>query len=288
MADIKSEVVKLNPSAIIELFQLQMPPEAGGDTYYFHNGVNMFKNSVVWQGVTYLMFPIEAEGFSLTGRGEIPRPKLKVANLTNFIRGLVIDFDDLIGAKVTRIRTFSRFLDAVNFTDGNTSADPTRELSKDEYYIDRKTNESKSVLEFELASPWDLENIKLPRRQIFANLCAWKYRGIECGVVGTPKADITDSTTAFSGPLVDRGEWNIANTYAVGDYCYITSQNVKYYFVCYGGAIGAGIENRPPSNSNWVADQCSKKLSGCKLRYGTNGVLPIGIMPGTSRLPLGE
>jgi lambda family phage minor tail protein L len=287
MADIKTELVKLNPSAIIELFLLTMPPEAGGDTYYFHAGVNMFKTSVYWQGVEYLPFPIEAEGFALTGKGEVPRPKLKVANLTNFIRGLVLDFDDLVGAKVTRVRTFAKFLDAVNFPDGNSNADPTRELTRDVYYIDRKTNETKDILEFELCSPWDLENVLLPRRQIFSNLCAWKYRGPECGVVGTPKADINDDTSAFTG-MTDRGEWNVSNTYAIGDYCYIISQGVKYYFVCRTAPIAAGLDNRPPSNANWVMDQCSKRMTGCKIRYGANGVLPIGIFPGTSKLPLSE
>lgn len=286
MTDIRTELVSLSPSAIIELFQLTMPADSGGDTYYFHAGVNEFKGNVVWNGVEYLAFPIEAQGFSLSGKGEVARPKLKVANLTSFIRGLVLNFDDLVGARVTRIRTFKKFLDAANFTDGNSTADATRELSRDVYYIDRKTNETKDVLEFELSSPWDLENVQLPRRQIFSNLCAWRYRSTECGVVGVPKAAIDDSTTAFSGTLVDRGEWDVANTYAVGDYVYIISESVKYYFVCYGGAISAGLDNRPPNNAYWVADQCSKKISGCEIRYGTDGVLPIGIFPGTSKLPL--
>ncbi len=288
MGDINTELVSLNPTAIIELFQLEMTPELGGETYYFHAGVNMFKTSLLWQGVEYLPFPIEATGFSLTGRGEVPRPKLKIANLTNYIRGLVVDFDSLIGAKVTRIRTFSKFLDSENFTNGNDDADPSRELSKDEYYIERKSSENKSVLEFELSSPWDLENVKLPRRQIFANLCCWKYRSTECGVTGIPRATIKNETTAFAGTLVDRGEWSASNTYAPGDYCYIVAQETKYYFVCESGAISAGIDNRPPNHNNWVADQCSKTLEGCRIRYGENGVLPIGIYPGTSRLPLSE
>lgn len=183
MGEINIEVVSLNPTAIIELFQLEVPPELGGDIYCFHAGVNMFKAPVKWQGTDYQPFPIEAEGFSLSGRGEIARPKLKIANLTSYIRGLVVDFDGLIGSKVTRIRTFTRFLDSANFTTTNPDA-ANKELSRDEFYIDRKISENKNILEFELASPWDLENVKLPRRQIFSNLCAWKYRSAECGVTG--------------------------------------------------------------------------------------------------------
>jgi lambda family phage minor tail protein L len=288
MASISSEVVKLNPTAIIELFTLTMPAESGGLSYYFHCGVNMFKEGILFGGQRYDPFPIEAEGFALSGKGEIPRPKIRIANLTSYIRGLVLNFDDLIGAKVVRTRTFAKFIDSANFLEGvNPDADPSKILSQDEYYIERKTTESKSVIEFELTSPFDLENIKLPRRQIFSNLCGWAYRSAECGYTGGLKANKKDETAPFAGTLTDRGLWSESNSYAAGDYCYLLVEDVRYYFLA-TGTITASIYNRPPNHGFWIAEQCSKLISGCKIRYGEDGVLPIGIFPGTNKLPLSE
>lgn len=288
MPSITSEVVNLNPSAIIELFELTMPAESGGQTYYFHCGVNMFKEGILFDGVRYTPMPIEAEGFALSGKGEVPRPKIRISNIVAEIRGLVLEFDDLIGAKVVRKRTFARFLDKENFIDlANPDEDPTKLLGIDEYYIDRKTNESKSTIEFELTSPFDLEDTKIPARQIFSNLCSWAYRSKECGYTGGLKATKKDETTPFASATTDRGLWLETNSYAAGDYCYILVDDVKYYFLA-TGAISASIYNRPPNHANWVAEQCSKLISGCKIRYGSEGVLPIGIFPGTAKLPLSE
>ena len=67
--------------------------------------------------------------------------------------------------KLTRIRTFARFLDAANFTDGNLLADATQHLPIEVWFIDRKSNEDGQSMQFELASSLDLISIRLPRRQ---------------------------------------------------------------------------------------------------------------------------
>jgi hypothetical protein len=38
-----------------------------------------------------------------------------------------------------------------------------------------------------------LVGVVLPRRQIIANVCQWKYRGAECGYTGPPVADANDN-----------------------------------------------------------------------------------------------
>ena len=66
--------------------------------------------------------------------------------------------NDLTGATVTRIRTLAKFIDAVNFADGtNATADPTAEFPQEVYSIDRKSTETREVVEFELAAPTDLQ-----------------------------------------------------------------------------------------------------------------------------------
>jgi len=175
-APVFSEVQKINPSAIIELFTLQLNNELHGATtiYRFHSGSNLNANGqIVWAGNSYLRFPIEATGFAYQ-RGQIPRPKLSVSNAFGTISAILLTVNgttagnDLTGATVTRIRTMARFLDAVNFP-GNSNPlgtpDPTAEFKRQIYVIDRKSAENREVVEFELAGAIDMAGVRAPKRQ---------------------------------------------------------------------------------------------------------------------------
>lgn len=207
--ELNSELSKLEPSAIIELFELDATA-LGGDLLLFHAGTNGLSQNVVWQGQTYVRYPIEITGFEFSGQGQFPRPKMSASNVLSAITQLLTSYDDLLGAKVTRKRTLAKFLDAVNFPGGvNPSADSTAEFSEDIYYIDRKSNEDRDVVEFELAASLDLIGVSLPRRQVIQNICIWKYRGAECGFAGAPLFDINDqrilnnSLTAYGLAVVN-------------------------------------------------------------------------------------
>lgn len=111
---IQQEIHRLAAGQLVELFEVDTTA-LGGSVLRFHNGTNGLSGSVVWQGQTYVPFPIEASGFEFSGKGKLPRPVLRVANVTGLLGALVRDYQDLIGAKVTRRRTMVKFLDAVNF-----------------------------------------------------------------------------------------------------------------------------------------------------------------------------
>ena len=192
-ASIAIELQKLAPSARIELFEIDAAI-VGGGLYRFHAGKNNLIGDIVWQGNSYSAFPIEVEGFEWNGKGQLPRPTLRVSNVMGTITALVLAYDDLAGVKVTRIRTLAKYLDAVNFAAGNASADPTAEYPRDVYFIDRKTSETRDSIEFELAASIDLAGVMLPRRAIIQNYCPWRYRGTECGYTGTAYFDTNDAS----------------------------------------------------------------------------------------------
>lgn len=196
---ITSEIQKLEPSAIVELFVLDATA-LGSDMFRFHAGTNGLRQSVVWQGNTYLPFPVQASGFDKSGNGQLPRPKLVMANVTGAITLLVLQYEDLLGAKVVRKRTMAKYLDAVNFPGGtNATADPTAEFPDDVFFIDRKVTENRDVVEFELAAAFDVAGVQLPRRQIIQNVCVWRYRGVECGYTGTNYFNANDQPVASAG-----------------------------------------------------------------------------------------
>lgn len=181
---ITAEIQSLSPTALIELFILDMSNLPGGSPLYFHAGTNKLQQPVVWQGVSYLPLPIEAEGFELSLKGALPRPKVRVANVNGLFSAEIQRNDDLIGCKVIRKRTFVKYLDAVNFQGGNPEADPSQHLIDDLWFVERKLTENRYIVEWELASAFDLQGVMLPARQVIQNTCAWKYRGAECGYQG--------------------------------------------------------------------------------------------------------
>ena len=170
-----SDLQKTNPSAIIEMFSLSTVANLHGSsaTYRFHNGTNGTGNGdIIWQGNTYVKMPITAEGFAYQ-RGQIPRPTLTVSNALGTITAILLNVNsvttgnDLTGATVTRIRTLARFIDSINFI-GNTNPfgtpDPTAEFPQEIYKIDRKATETRDIVQFELAAPFDLAGVKSPKR----------------------------------------------------------------------------------------------------------------------------
>lgn len=181
---IQGDIQAIASNALIELYMLDVSALTGvAQNYmYFHAGTNQLSTEIIWQGNTYIALPIEAEGFSAGSTGSLPRPKIRLANTDGAFSATLAQFGDLIGAKIIRQRTFVKYLDAVNFTNGvNATADPNQHYPDDIWFIDQKVSETRYVIEWELASAFDLIGVMLPSRQVHQNSCPWKYAGAECG-----------------------------------------------------------------------------------------------------------
>jgi len=235
-----SELQKINPSSIIELFELELFANIHGTafTYRFHAGTNALSTNgdLVWDGNTYTKLPIEVDGFEYNGQGQLPRPRVRVANLLGSITAILLDVNDttpgndLTGAKLTRIRTLVRYIDAVNFTDDTNpygTPDATATFPSEIYYLSRKVVENRDVVEFEAAAAFDLAGVRSPKRQCLANMCQWVYRSSECSYTGTDYFDENDN------PVTDSAD-----------------------------------------------DVCGKRLSSCQARFGDTAQLPFGSFPG--------
>ena len=175
-APVFSEIQKINPSSIIELFVLQLDTALhGANTIYrFHSGTNLDANGeIVFAGNSYLRFPIQATGFAYQ-RGQLPRPKVTISNATGFISAILVSVNqvtagnDLTGSTFTRIRTMAKFIDAVNFSGGSNpfgTPDPTAEFKRQIFIVDRKSSENREIVEFELAAATDMAGVRAPKRQ---------------------------------------------------------------------------------------------------------------------------
>ena len=235
-----SELQKINPSSIIELFTLELFQNLHGEnfTYRFHAGsTDVGAADLIWATNTYSKFPIEVEGFEYNAEsGTLPRPTIAVANLLGSITTILTGVNattpgnDLTGAKLTRIRTLVRYIDAANFSGGTNpfgTPDTSAKLPDEIYYVARKVSENRDAVTFELAAAFDLAGVRSPKRQCSANLCPWVYKGSECGYSGS-------------------------NYYDENDKSITSSEN----------------------------DRCGKRLSSCQIRFGATNALPFGGFPG--------
>lgn len=199
IASAYEELAKINPSAIIELFELRLDSTLHGssDIYRFHAGANAdISGNIVFGGSPYVRIAIKGDGFEYTNTGTLPRPTLSISNLDGTMTTLLLLVNattagnDLGGAEVRRIRTLKKYLD------GESTADPNAQWPQERWFVDRKSSESRDQVTFELASKFDLAGQKIPKRQVIANVCQWKYRSSECSYAGSNYFDVNGNTVS--------------------------------------------------------------------------------------------
>ena len=204
--DFTNVVQSINSSLVKDSNEIGLFPnfEQGKENILrFHNNIKVFNSYIIWQGKTFFPAPIMAEGFEITSRGVLPSPTLSLTSQTeegiealSIIRRVIRKYGDIVGAKVTRIRTFAKFLDKNNFSDISNpdsqrgiyasnfpeeyEPDPYAELPRDVFFVERKASEDKTSIRYELSSSLDVEGVKLPRRVVTASKCGFTYRGCGC------------------------------------------------------------------------------------------------------------
>ena len=166
---LQADIQLPSPGDIVQLFDLDLTPIGGADVYHFTPGT-MGGVAPVWRGNTYVPFPLEANGFDWTGRGTLPTPKIIIANAAAVMLAAVIQYNDLLGARVTRWKTLTKYLD------GQPDADPNVYFQPDVYYVERKVSQTKTAIEWDLSSALDQQGKILPNRQIIRDSCNWLYR----------------------------------------------------------------------------------------------------------------
>ena len=190
-----SELNKINPSSIIELFELELTvglhipagnPNNLDTVFRFHAGANLNNfGQIIFNGNSYQRVAVKVEGFEDTSKGTIPRPTLTFSNLGGITKDTTImtmsDFlnvvndvtpgNDLLNAKVTRLLPLASALDNANFVGDNPFGTPSTDRLQDRiYYIDRKAVENRQIVQFELVSVLDMQNKKIPARIVTRDL----------------------------------------------------------------------------------------------------------------------
>lgn len=154
---IESHIQQSSLGPFIELYEL----ETDGNIYYFTPNNNGGAN-LQWNGNTYTPLPVELRDVRQSG-DEPARPVLALSNVNKFLLAGIIA-GDIIGSTLTRRRTFQQLLN-----------DPGEQLATDTYFVMQILSMSKLLVELQLGSPVDKNNIKLPRKLVLPD----DYPGIK-------------------------------------------------------------------------------------------------------------
>jgi len=320
-SNLNKQLISLTPDALIDLYEidfsiLQENFEQLNDLYGINIGADAIyrfcpmtngTNPIVWQGNSYQPMPIKVDGFEYQSDGRLPRPKMTIANPEGIFSKIVHLNEDFANCKVTRKRTYARFLDDENFLNRENpfgKSDSSSHFDDDVYYINKKNTEDKYVIEFELVSALELEESWVPARVVLSSYCNWTYRcEIGCGYKGLPletvngkslisgfasnpsnntnsSGDINVGASAAINPddypfgLDDIPEWSKNNSYKLGDVVKITPRNSEnpykrtpQVFVCSIGHTIAKDHHPFLDKDYWLKDECQKTLSACKKRF---------------------
>ena len=313
-----SEALSLSPSEIIEFYLIYFGwPTIQNDFLAVTPARKQIGGSITWQTQNYLSWPLETVGFGSKGDNSLPRPRIKLNNFELAVSKYLKTYNNLIGAKIIRKRTFVKFLDDANFSNGKnpyydlatntTLANSDSHLPDQTFYVNRRVSETKDVVELELSTVFELDNVFLPNRNVYSKYCTWNYRGNGCRFNNEPKTTsnsqpFTDSSGSTVPVTTSLGKWTEGITSVTnGNYVYIETDNyvirtdeqtdlnapstrLKTFYVYVGGGTHTTSNvDFPPTSSKWQRDECAKKISDCKLRFGSN--LRFGGFPGTHAYP---
>ena len=333
LKEISKEVISLEASSIISLYEIDLSSVKSAlnlhstalsqDVLRFHNEESFNQRTIFFRGESYFPMPIIADGFEVNANGSLPRPTLTMTPLKGILeesegsayflslKRAILELENMIGAKVSRIRTFYKFLDEANNLEGvgdfTSGFNNNPEFPKESYFVERKISEDKDGIQFELASTLDLQNFKVPGRVCLANRCTFTYRGEGCcyefKALGSEDAHgATGHLPDFAPPIANDEDKNLTGiiTGSDGSSLYdptsVTSASVINYTTdlasrpnntftagqvvfltkdsinYYYVAKASVPSGTPPPNSDyWEADRCSKDIGGCRMRWGSSG-----------------
>jgi len=311
--------------AYVELFDVTLP---SGAKVYLFNGLDDGTNNVYFPEKTidsstntyllkeYFALPISIDGVEINGAGASPRPSLRVANIPTLTRSISNDEngtndeetlysilvdeglyknENLLNTRIDYRRTL--LSNVYNSGDSNPSSAPV-EFPSQTYIIDRVASEDSIMVEFELASPIDVEGVKVPGRVVIGRYCVWRYQGGTLNNEGGCNWPLSGNGRFFNekDELITRSissiaTWSNTNTYSADDRVKTTGDGHTQIWE----ALRAVPANKNPitNPSYWKRlDVCSKTLTGCKKRFQGNNSddtlntaisLPFGGFPGSRK-----
>lgn len=188
---IATDSQRLEQDARVEMFELDVIDFGAGVLRFSPTSVD--GRPIQFDGYIYQPVPIKADGFRWSSSGALPQPTLSLAVSDMSFFSLLVQAKDLVGCEVKRIRTYRKYLD-----DGD-SPNPTAMFAPEVYRINRKVQQVRNQLVFELTPKMDQEGKVIPALQVIRDTCRhrfrrwsgseWDYSGVTCPYTGSAMFD---------------------------------------------------------------------------------------------------
>ena len=309
--------------AYVELFDVTLP---SGAKVYIFNGLDdgsaniYFPQKTISNGTyplkEYFAIPVSIDGVEINGAGASPRPSLRIANIPTLTRSISNNEDgtgdeetlysiladeglykneSFLNTRIDYRRTL--LSNTYRSTDSHPTAAPV-EFPSQTYIIDRVASEDSIMVDFELASPIDVEGVKVPGRVVIGRYCVWRYQGGKLNNEGGCNWPLNgngrffdESNNVITRSISSINTWSSSNTYAEDARVKTTGSGHTQIWE----ALRAVPVNKDPTKhpSYWKRlDVCSKTLTGCKIRFqgnnssdslNTAASLPFGGFPGSRK-----
>lgn len=302
--------------ALIELFEVTLP---SGTVVHLLNGMDGETDNIYFSDKTgtvlneYVSFPLQIEGIEIKSSGVQNRPVLSVANIPSMTRGYgntssgssdettLLDIlanegfttnEDLLNTRVVYRQTLFKYTQKA----GDTPEIPT-EFPSATYIIDRVSTETNIFVQFELASPVDLEGLTLPNRVVIGKYCPWRYQGVALSGEGGCIWPLDSNGLFFDSndDVISRAnasgiaQWQNNITYNSGITVKTTTNN---HTQLWQSLRFVPLNKNPEQNPvYWKRrDTCGKLINSCKIRFQGNNInstldtsvsLPFGGFPGS-------
>lgn len=321
--------------SFIELYDITLPTYADqtATTVHLINGLSEGQNNIYFpskDGTSlneYIAIPISISGISMSSSGASNRPTLSLANIPSLTRSItnnedglddettlqdikkdeterilesegIYTNDDLLGSKITYRSTLKSNLYSQSDLAGWTTTLPV-EFPSQTFIFDRVSAENAIFVEFELASPFDVEGVKIPNRQVNGRYCPWEYQGWSKSGKGGCNWPVNSNGRFFDEEnniitkdiTTDLSAWN-SQGYTKGDRVYVaTFLNGDTYYRIYEAVRTHNVGVDPKQNGYYWKriDVCGKLITSCKIRFQGNNLnidldtsksLPFGGFPG--------
>lgn len=182
MADkpLVKDLQKLDPgSELVHLYELEF--EKGSFVYFASHGLDDDLSVLQMRDYdnpgtirSYAALPVKAEGFETKNDGAMARPNVLLANVNTVFSNAVgtLDYNDFLGLKLIRRTTLKKYLYGESG-----DANPPVEFPRQVWVMDRIKARNKAHVQIELVSPFDIENVVIPARKVYADRCSHKYQG---------------------------------------------------------------------------------------------------------------
>lgn len=292
---VSKDLIDLEPTTVLEFYKLYYDTINEPDSFFpFHPCSNGIEKGIVFNSLMHIPIAVEVEDFETNIFNRINRPKIRISNSNYVMSSLLRKKNDFKFAKLERTKIFLKYIDDENF-EGSTNpygiSDVNAIISRDTYVISQKIQENINLVEFELTTPFDLENFTIPGRLVLGRYCYWQYRGIGCNYFGPVVCQDNDNqfthipTGNFNFQTTDN-IWTYNKQYYPGDVVYLETEKDPFrtWYVCQKAHRASEYDIPSLDGSPWQSDGCSKLISACRKRFVDRTINYSGISGVTANI----